>query len=39
MSVATGTIATIDDQGVTLLIDDDSEIHFMSLVSLLRKGN
>jgi hypothetical protein len=39
MSVATGTIATIDENGVTLLIDDESEMHFMSLVSLLRKGN
>jgi hypothetical protein len=39
MSVATGTIATIDENGVTLLIDDDTEMHFMSLVSLLRKGN
>lgn len=39
MSVATGTIATVDENGVTLLIDDDSEMHFMSLVSLLRKGN
>jgi hypothetical protein len=39
MSVATGTIATIDENGVTLLIDDDNEMHFMSLVSLLRKGN
>jgi hypothetical protein len=39
MSVATGTIATVDENGVTLLIDDDNEMHFMSLVSLLRKGN
>jgi hypothetical protein len=38
MSVVTATIATVDETGVTLLIDDDSEIHFMSLVSLLRKG-
>jgi hypothetical protein len=39
MSVSTATIATIDENGVTLLIDDDNEMHFMSLVSLLRKGN
>jgi hypothetical protein len=39
MSVATATIATVDETGVTLLIDDDNEMHFMSLVSLLRKGN
>ena len=39
MSVATAILATVDETGVTLLIDDDSEIHFMSLVSLLRKGN
>ena len=39
MSVSTATIATVDENGVTLLIDDDNEIHFMSLVSLLRKGN
>jgi hypothetical protein len=30
------TIATVDEQGVTLLIDDEGE-SFMSLVSLLRK--
>lgn len=39
MSVSNATIATVDELGVTLLLDDDSEIHFMSLVSLLRKGN
>ena len=38
MSVATATIATVDEQGVTLLIDDEVGMHFMSLVSLLRKG-
>ena len=37
MSVANATIATIDEQGVTLLIDDEG-MDFMSLVSLLRKG-
>ena len=39
MSVATATIATVDEQGVTLLIDEEESMHFMSLVSLLRKGN
>ena len=39
MSVATATIATVDDNGVTLLIDDEEGMHFMSLVSLLRKGD
>lgn len=39
MSVSTAILATVDEQGVTLLLDDDNEIHFMSLVSLLRKGN
>jgi hypothetical protein len=39
MSVSNATIATVDETGVTLLIDDDNEMHFMSLVSLLRKGN
>ena len=38
MSVATATIATVDEQGVTLLIDDEVGTHFMSLVSLLKKG-
>jgi len=38
MSVATATIATVDENGVTLLIDDEVGINFMSLVSLLRKG-
>ena len=38
MSVSTATIATVDEQGVTLLIDDEEGMHFMSLVSLLRKG-
>lgn len=37
MSVAPATIATVDEQGVTLLIDDEEGMHFMSLVSLLRK--
>lgn len=38
MSVATATItpvATVDELGVTLLIDDEDDMHFMSLVSLL----
>jgi hypothetical protein len=39
MSVSTATIATVDEQGVTLLIDDEEGMHFMSLVSLLRKGD
>jgi hypothetical protein len=38
MSVSTATIAIVDEQGVTLLIDDEEGMHFMSLVSLLRKG-
>ena len=38
MSVATATIAPVDEQGVTLLIDEEESMHFMSLVSLLRKG-
>ena len=38
MSVSTATIATVDEQGVTLLIDDEEGMHFLSLVSLLRKG-
>lgn len=38
MSVATATIATVDEQGVILLIDDEEGMHFMSLVSLLKKG-
>ena len=41
MSVATATItpvATVDEQGVTLLIDDEEDMHFMSLVSLLGKN-
>jgi hypothetical protein len=38
MSVSTATIATVDEQGVTLLIDDEEGTHFMFLVSLLRKG-
>ena len=39
MSVATAILATVDETGVTLLIDDEEGMHFMSLVSLLRKGN
>jgi len=39
MSVATATIATEDEQCVTHHIDDEEGMHFMSLVSLLRKGN
>jgi hypothetical protein len=39
MSVSNATIATVDENGVTLLIDDDYEMNFLSLVSLLRKGN
>lgn len=38
MSVSTATIATVDEQGVTLLIDEQEDMHFLSLVSLLRKG-
>ena len=37
MSVTTGTIATVDEQGVTLLLDDDVTYYFQ-LVSLLKKG-
>ena len=36
MSVSTATIATIDEQGVTLLVDDDVTTYFQ-LVSLLNK--